>query len=167
MQSIFPPFGQDKQFWTTRQRTFGWYIPITDNHFAIAIHFLLEFFTMKSKRFRVTPTFPSAEELAEEIGLTEKDKRIVNQVSKKHKSNAAFMKPVQPDSALSTVVGTKAIPRTEVTKKLWAYIKKNNLQDKKKKTTINADNKLKAVFGGKKTLTLLEMTRLVSKHVKE
>jgi chromatin remodeling complex protein RSC6 len=85
---------------------------------------------------------------------------------KKRKPNAAFMKPVQPDDALSAVVGTKAIPRTEVTKKLWAYIKKNGLQDKKKKTNINADDKLKAVFGGKKQVTMFEMTKLVSKHLK-
>jgi chromatin remodeling complex protein RSC6 len=85
---------------------------------------------------------------------------------KKRKPNAAFMKPVQPDAALSEVVGTKPIPRTEVTKKLWAYIKKNSLQDKKKKTNINADDKLKAVFGGKKTVTMFEMTKLVSRHVK-
>ena len=82
---------------------------------------------------------------------------------KKRKPNAAFMKPVQPDAALSEVVGAKAIPRTEVTKKLWAYIKKNSLQDKKKKTNINADDKLKVVFGGKKTVTMFEMTKLVSK----
>jgi chromatin remodeling complex protein RSC6 len=85
---------------------------------------------------------------------------------KKRKPNAAFMKPVQPDAALSAVVGTKAIPRTEVTKKLWAYIKKNSLQDKKKRTNINADDKLKAVFGGKRTVTMFEMTKLVSRHVK-
>ncbi|HZA57169.1 MAG TPA: SWIB/MDM2 domain-containing protein [Candidatus Udaeobacter sp.] len=85
---------------------------------------------------------------------------------KKRKPNAAFMKPVQPDTALSAVVGTKAIPRTEVTKKLWAYIKRNGLQDKKKRTNINADDKLKPVFGGKKTVTMFEMTKLVSKHVK-
>jgi chromatin remodeling complex protein RSC6 len=85
---------------------------------------------------------------------------------KKRKPNAAFMKPVQPDTALSAVVGNKAIPRTEVTKKLWAYIKKNGLQDKKKRTNINADDKLKAVFGGKKTVSMFEMTKLVSKHVK-
>ena len=85
---------------------------------------------------------------------------------KKRKPNAAFMKPVQPDAALSAVVGNKPIPRTELTKKLWAYIKKNSLQDKKKRTNINADDKLKAVFGGKKTVTMFEMTKLVSKHVK-
>ena len=85
---------------------------------------------------------------------------------KKRKPNAAFMKPVQPDDALGAVVGTKAIPRTEVTKKLWAYIKKNGLQDKKKRTNINADDNLKTVFGGKKQVTMFEMTKLVSKHLK-
>ena len=85
---------------------------------------------------------------------------------KTRKPNAAFMKPVQPDAALSAVVGTKAIPRTEVTKKLWAYIKKTGLQDKKKKTNINADDNLKVVFGGKKQVTMFEMTKLVSKHLK-
>ena len=84
---------------------------------------------------------------------------------KKRKPSAAFMKPVQPDDTLSAVIGNKAMPRTEVTKKLWAYIKKNRLQDEKKKTNINADDKLQAVFGGKKTVTMFEMTKLVSKHV--
>ena len=86
--------------------------------------------------------------------------------TKKRKPNAAFMKPVQPDTTLSAVVGSKAIPRTELTKKLWAYIKRNGLQDKKKRTNINADDNLKAVFGGKKTVTMFEMTKLVSRHVK-
>ena len=86
--------------------------------------------------------------------------------AKKRKPNAAFMKPVQPDTDLSAVVGNKPIPRTEVTKKLWVYIKKNGLQDKKKRTNINADDALKEVFGGKKTVTMFEMTKLVSKHVK-
>ena len=85
---------------------------------------------------------------------------------KKRKPNAAFMKPVQPDAALSVVVGAKPLPRTELTKKLWAYIKKNGLQDKKKKVNINADDNLKVVFGGKKTVTMFEMTKLVSKHVR-
>jgi upstream activation factor subunit UAF30 len=85
---------------------------------------------------------------------------------KKRKPNPAFMKPMQPDDALGAVVGTKALPRTEVTKKIWAYIKKNNLQDKKKRTTINADDKLKPVFGGKKQVTMFEMTKLVNKHLK-
>jgi len=83
----------------------------------------------------------------------------------KRKPNPAFMKPMQPDAALGAVVGTKAIPRTEVTKKLWAYIKRNGLQDKKKRTMINADDRLKVVFGGKKQVTMFEMTKLVNKHL--
>ena len=76
------------------------------------------------------------------------------------------MKPVQPDDVLGAIVGSKPLPRTELTKKLWAYIKKNNLQDKKIRTQINADEALKAVFGGKKSVSMFEMTKLVSKHVK-
>jgi len=84
----------------------------------------------------------------------------------KRKPNAAFMKPVQPSDKLAEVVGSKPIPRTEVTKKLWAYIKKNGLQDKKNKRMIKADDSLKAVFGGKATVNMFEMTKLVSKHLK-
>lgn len=82
------------------------------------------------------------------------------------KPNAAFMKPVQPDDKLAAVVGSAPLPRTELTKKLWVYIKKNNLQDKKVRTQINADDALKAVFGGKAKVSMFEMTKLVSKHVK-
>jgi chromatin remodeling complex protein RSC6 len=82
------------------------------------------------------------------------------------KPNPALMKPVQPDEVLAPIVGSKPIPRSEVTKKLWEYIKKNGLQDEKKKTNINADDALKAVFGGKKTVTMFEMTKLVSQHIK-
>ena len=82
------------------------------------------------------------------------------------KPNAAFMKPVTPGAVLEPVVGSKPIPRTEVTKKLWAYIKKHGLQDKKNKRNINADATLKAVFGGKATVNMFEMTKLVSKHLK-
>ena len=84
----------------------------------------------------------------------------------KRKPNAAFMKPMTPSSILSEVIGAKAMPRTEVTKKLWAYIKKYKLQDPKKRTMINADDKLRAVFGGKKQVSMFEMTKLVSKHLK-
>jgi chromatin remodeling complex protein RSC6 len=80
------------------------------------------------------------------------------------KPNAAFMKPMNPDAALAEVIGSKAMPRTEITKKLWAYIKKNGLQDKVNRRNINADDKLKVVFGGKKTVSMFEMTKLVSKH---
>jgi chromatin remodeling complex protein RSC6 len=82
------------------------------------------------------------------------------------KANAAFMKPVTPSATLSEIVGSKPIPRTEVTKKLWAYIKKNGLQDSKNKRMIKADDKLKAVFGGKSTVNMFEMTKLVGKHLK-
>ncbi len=82
------------------------------------------------------------------------------------KPNPEFMKPVQPDAVLAPIVGEKPLPRTELTKKLWAYIKKNGLQDSKVRTQINADDKLQAVFGGKKSVTMFEMTRLVNKHVK-
>ena len=91
---------------------------------------------------------------------------MAKKAASKRKPNAAFMKPVQPSAALSAVVGSKPIPRTEVTKKLWAYIKKNGLQDKKNKRMIKADGSLKPVFGGKATVNMFEMTKLVSKHVK-
>lgn len=84
----------------------------------------------------------------------------------KRKPNAAFMKPLMPSAALAAVIGSAAQPRTEVTSKLWAYIKKNGLQDKVNRRNINADDKLREVFGGKKTVSMFEMTKLVSKHLK-
>ena len=82
------------------------------------------------------------------------------------KPSAAFMKPMQPSPALSEIVGDKAVPRTEVTKRLWAYIKKNNLQDKKNRRMIHSDDALKAVFAGKAQVNMFEMTKLVNKHLK-
>jgi upstream activation factor subunit UAF30 len=82
------------------------------------------------------------------------------------KANAAFMRPVQPSAELAEIVGSKPIPRTEVTKKLWAYIKKNGLQDKKNRRMINADAPLKTVFGGKASVNMFDMTKLVGKHLK-
>jgi chromatin remodeling complex protein RSC6 len=84
----------------------------------------------------------------------------------KRKPNAAFMKPMQPSAALGAVIGNGAMPRTEVTKKIWNYIKRNGLQDSKNRRNINADDKLKEVFGGKKQVSMFEMTKLVSKHLK-
>jgi len=84
----------------------------------------------------------------------------------KRKPNAAFMKPMTPSSTLAAVVGSSPMPRTEVTSKLWGYIKKNNLQDKANRRMINADDKLRDVFGGKKQVSMFEMTKLVSKHMK-
>jgi chromatin remodeling complex protein RSC6 len=85
---------------------------------------------------------------------------------KKRTPNAAFMKPMQPDEALAAVVGSSMIPRTEITKKLWQYIKRNGLQDAKVRRNINADDKLLRVFGGKKQVSMFEMTKLVNKHIK-
>src|SRR6476619_271634 len=82
------------------------------------------------------------------------------------KPSAAFMKPMTPSPALSEVIGSKPVPRTEVTKKLWAYIKKNKLQDTKNKRNIKADDALKPVFGGKAVVNMFEMTKLVNKHLK-
>ena len=84
----------------------------------------------------------------------------------KRKPNAAFMKPMTPSSTLAAVIGNSPMPRTEVTSKLWGYIKKNNLQDKTNRRMINADDKLKDVFGGKRQVSMFEMTKLVSRHLK-
>jgi upstream activation factor subunit UAF30 len=82
------------------------------------------------------------------------------------KPNAAFMAPLTPSAALADVVGAKPIPRTEIIKKIWDYIKKNGLQDKKNKRNINADAKLKVLFGGKAQVSMFELAKIVSKHVK-
>ena len=84
----------------------------------------------------------------------------------KRKPNAAFMKPMNISSTLAQVIGSNPMPRTEVTSKLWGYIKKNNLQDKANRRMINADDKLRDVFGGKRQVSMFEMTKLVSKHLK-
>ena len=84
----------------------------------------------------------------------------------KRKPNAAFMKPMTPSATLGAVVGSGNMPRTEVTKKIWGYIKRNSLQDKKNRRMINADDKLKSVFGGRNQVSMFEMTKLVSRHLK-
>jgi upstream activation factor subunit UAF30 len=84
----------------------------------------------------------------------------------KRQAGAAFMKPVQPDEKLAAVIGGEPIPRTEVTRKLWDYIRSHNLQDPENKTFINADEQLKQVFGGKDKVSMFEMTKLVFGHVK-
>ncbi|HEY5035932.1 MAG TPA: SWIB/MDM2 domain-containing protein [Chthoniobacterales bacterium] len=93
-------------------------------------------------------------------------KTTAKKATTKRKPNAAFMKPVQPDEKLSAIVGSKPLPRSELTKKLWDYIKKNGLQDKKKRTQINADDAMKPVFNGKSQVSMFEMTKLVSGHLK-
>jgi chromatin remodeling complex protein RSC6 len=84
---------------------------------------------------------------------------------KKRTPSAAFMRPMQPDAALGAVIGNSAIPRTEITKKLWAYIKRNGLQDSRNRRAINADDKLRPVFGGKSQVSMFDMTKLVSRHM--
>lgn len=93
-------------------------------------------------------------------------RKAAKKTKSKRKPNAAFMRPVQPDSALSAVVGGSAMPRTEITKKLWAYIKRKGLQDARERRMINADDNLRVVFGGKRQVSMFEMTKLVNKHVK-
>ena len=85
--------------------------------------------------------------------------------SSKRKPNPAFMRPMQPDDKLAAIVGSKPIPRSEITKKVWDYIKKNGLQDKKKRTQINADDSMRAVFGGKSQVSMFEMTKLENQHM--
>src|SRR5262245_41856415 len=92
-------------------------------------------------------------------------KKAAKKSGKKRKPSAAFLRPVTPDSALAAVVGSSPLPRTDLTKKIWAYIRRNGLQDSKNRRNINADDKLRAVFGGKSTVNMFEMTKLVSKHV--
>ncbi|HUM48255.1 MAG TPA: SWIB/MDM2 domain-containing protein [Chitinophagales bacterium] len=92
-------------------------------------------------------------------------KKAAPKAKAKRTPNAAFMKAMNIGDALQAIVGSKAIPRTEVTKKVWAYIKKNNLQDPKERRNINADAALQKVFGGKKTVNMFEMTKLINKHL--
>jgi len=95
-----------------------------------------------------------------------KAKKAAKKSGAKRKPNAAFMKPMTPTATLAAVIGGSPMPRTEVTKKLWAYIKRNGLQDSKNRRNINADDKLQDVFGGKKQVSMFEMTKLVSRHLK-
>ena len=92
-------------------------------------------------------------------------KKSAKKSSKKRTPNAAFMRPVTPDTQLSAVVGSSPMPRTELTKKLWGYIKRKGLQDQKNRRMINADDNLRAVFGGKSQVSMFDMTKLVNKHV--
>ena len=96
---------------------------------------------------------------------TKKTVKSKSSAKKTRKPNAAFMKPLQPDEALAQVVGEKPLPRTEITKRLWVYIKKEGLQDKKNRRNINADDALRPIFNGKKQVSMFEMTKLVAQHV--
>jgi chromatin remodeling complex protein RSC6 len=103
---------------------------------------------------------------AKRVVKRRKKKAVKKKKRKKRKPNLAFMRPVQPDAKLAAVVGSKPLPRTELTKKLWKYIKRHKLQDKRNRRMINADAKMKPVFNGKAQVSMFEMTKLVNKHVK-
>jgi chromatin remodeling complex protein RSC6 len=94
------------------------------------------------------------------------EKKATEKKAKGGPANSSFMKPVQPDAALAAVIGSDPQPRTEITKKIWDYIKSNNLQDPANKRMIRADDKLKAVFGGKAEVSMFEMTKLLNGHLK-
>ena len=108
---------------------------------------------------------PKAKAKARPKAKAKARRKAKSKAKSKRKPNPAFMKPLTPDSALAAIVGDKPLPRTEITKRLWNYIKKNGLQDKVNRRNINADDKLKAVFGGKGSVSMFEMTSLVSKHI--
>ena len=114
----------------------------------------------KKKKAAKKPAKKVAKKPAKKVAKKAKPK-----TKTKRKPNAAFMKPVTPSDKLAAIIGPKARPRTEITKAIWDYIKKNGLQDKKNKRMINADDKLKAIFG-KAQVSMFEMTKLVSKHLK-
>src|SRR5690348_15508946 len=117
----------------------------------------------KKKQFRPTPIFLSRDALVREYRLTKTDKKVLKSVRRKSK---AVSKPLTPDVRLAAVIGSSSMPRNEATKKIWAYIKRNGLLDKKNRGNINADDKLKPVFGGKGTVSMFEMTKLIGKHLK-
>jgi chromatin remodeling complex protein RSC6 len=121
----------------------------------------------KAPAKKVAAKKPAAKKVAAK--KTPAKKAVVKKAAKKattRKPNAAFMKPMTPSAVLAAVIGSNPLPRTEVTKKVWDYIKKHKLQDAVNRRNINADDKLKAVFNGKKTVSMFEMTKLISGHLK-
>jgi upstream activation factor subunit UAF30 len=111
----------------------------------------------------------AAKKVAKKAAPKKAAKKAVKKAATKkpaRKPNAAFMAPLTPSATLAEVIGSKPIPRTEIVKKIWDYIKKNNLQDKKNRRMINGDAKLKAVFGGKEQISMFELAKIVNKHVK-
>ena len=128
--------------------------------------------TRKKARKKVTKrrVVKKKKKKAKKKKVAKKKKKVAKKKKAKRKSsrkpNPAFMKALKPDAALAAVVGSKPLPRTEVVKSLWKYIKKHGLQDSKNRRNINADAKLKAVFNGKRTVSMFEMSKLISKHLK-
>ena len=112
----------------------------------------------KAKKAKKTAT--------KKVAKKAKTKTATKKAATKRKPNAAFMKPLTPTEHLAAIVGKNPLPRTEVVKKIWAYIRKNSLQDAKNRRNINADDKLKLIFGGKATVTMFELTKYISKHLK-
>ena len=121
---------------------------------------------MAAKKGKKAAKKPAAKKAAAKKPMKKVAAKKPAKAKSKRKPNAAFMKPMNPSATLAAVVGSSPMPRTEVTSKLWGYIKKNNLQDKTNRRMINADDKLKEVFGGKKQVSMFEMTKLVAKHLK-
>ncbi len=122
--------------------------------------------TKKSARKSKKAAPKKAKKAAKKAAPKKAKKAAKKKSGVKRKPNAAFMKPMTPTATLAAVIGSSPMPRTEVTKKLWAYIKRNGLQDSKNRRNINADDKLQDVFGGKKQVSMFEMTKLVSRHLK-
>jgi chromatin remodeling complex protein RSC6 len=112
------------------------------------------------------PAKKAAKKAAKRPAARKAAPKKAKKAARKRTPNAAFMRPMQPSAQLGAVVGTNAIPRSEVTKRVWNYIKSKGLQDKTNKRMINADDKLGPVFGGKKQVSMFEMTKLVNKHLK-
>ncbi len=112
---------------------------------------------------------PAAKKAAKPAAKKAAPKKVAKKAAPKKKSarkpNAAFMKALTPSAALGAVIGTKALPRTEAVKKIWEYIKKNKLQDSKNRRNINADDKLKVVFGGKAQVSMFDMAKFLAKHL--
>ncbi len=119
----------------------------------------------KKKTKKVAKKKVATKKATKKVAKKKVAKKKVAKKKTNRKPNAAFMKPMQPDAALGAVIGTKPLPRTEVTKKIWEYIKRNKLQDSQNRRMINADEKLMEVFGGKKQVNMFEMTKLVSKRL--
>jgi chromatin remodeling complex protein RSC6 len=123
----------------------------------------------KKKAAKKAAPKKAAKKAAKKVAKKAAKKAAPKKVAKKksaRKPNAAFMAPLTPSAALADVIGSKAIPRTEIIKKIWEYIKKNNLQDKKNRRNINADAKLKVLFAGKGQISMFELAKVVNKHVK-
>lgn len=118
-----------------------------------------------AKKAKKAATKKAAPKKAAPKKATTKKAAAPKKAATKRKPNPAFMKPLTPSATLAAVIGAGSMPRTQVVKKLWDYIKKNKLQDEKNKRNINADDKLKALFG-KATVSMFEMTKIVSKHLK-